>query len=456
MKNNNSSEAVVNKFLNTIERYNMLDGVENVVVGFSGGADSVCLLHLLNAFKKHFNISLKAVHVNHGIRGEEALRDAAFSRTFCEENSIDFSVEEVNCILEAGETGESVEECGRRLRYGVFNNHAKDNGAIATAHNANDNAETIIFNLARGSALKGVCGIPPVRDNIIRPLITCTRDEIEAYCKENGLSFVIDSTNLCDDYTRNKIRHGILPVLSEINSNFLNNISSFSESTGEIFNYFTSRCQSIYTDISVDGYISTKRLLSFDKAVVKEIIKYAYSFIDTKSLSNKKINELYAFLSSEGRLQVYGDCYAEILKGKLRFFKKENNTEPMCETVDKLPYTYENVFYTIEIKEYINNSENINNLLLDNLIDCDKICGNLSVRSRKEGDSITLFRRGVTKSLKKLFTEQAVPVEKRPFVPVICDDKGVVWVFGFGVAKRCAISHNSNNIIVVGGKDNDK
>lgn len=456
MKNNNSSEAVVNKFLNTIERYNMLDGVENVVVGFSGGADSVCLLHLLNAFKKHFNISLKAVHVNHGIRGEEALRDAAFSRTFCEENSIDFSVEEVNCILEAGETGESVEECGRRLRYGVFNNHAKDNGAIATAHNANDNAETIIFNLARGSALKGVCGIPPVRDNIIRPLITCTRDEIEAYCKENGLSFVIDSTNLCDDYTRNKIRHGILPVLSEINSNFLNNISSFSESTGEILNYFSSQCQSIYDDISVDGYISTKRLLSFDKAVVKEIIKYAYSFIDTKSLSNKKINELYAFLSSEGRMQVYGNCYAEVLKGKFRFFKKEIPAESMCNSIKELPYVYENAFYAIELKDYVNNSENINNLLLDNLIDCDKICGNLSVRSRKEGDSITLFRRGVTKSLKKLFTEQAVPVEKRPFVPVICDDKGVVWVFGFGVAKRCAISHNSNNIIVVGGKDNDK
>ena len=196
-----NTSLVLEKAKKAINEYRMLENVSTVVVGLSGGADSVCLLHVLYTLKDEYKLNLIASHVNHGIRGEEAENDALFSKNFAETLGADFKLLQVDCVKEAQENGETTEEAGRRLRYEFFNSLCEDeNTVIATAHNSNDNLETVVFNITRGSALSGAKGIPPKRDNIIRPLIFCSRAEIEGYCKENNLSFVTDSTNLSDDY----------------------------------------------------------------------------------------------------------------------------------------------------------------------------------------------------------------------------------------------------------------
>ena len=201
---------IKNSVLKAIKQFSMLEKSHNVTVALSGGADSVSLLHILYELRDELGITLSAAHLNHMIRGDEALRDENFARQECEKLGIPFFCERADVPKYAKEHRVSTELAAREIRYEFLSNVS--DGLIATAHTASDNIETIIFNLARGTGLKGLCGIPPVRENIIRPLIFCTREEIEAYCSANRLSYVTDSTNLSDDYSRNKIRHTIVPV----------------------------------------------------------------------------------------------------------------------------------------------------------------------------------------------------------------------------------------------------
>ncbi len=455
---NDYTLIVKNKFLSALDDYSMTEGVSHIVVGFSGGADSLCLLHLLNSVKNEFGFNLIAAHVNHGIRGDEALKDVDFCAAFCKEQGIDFKLLEADCVALAKESGQSVEECGRQLRYDFFNSLCDDDAyRIATAHNANDNAETLLFNLARGTGLKGASGIPRVRGNIIRPIIFCTRDEIEGYCTENNLNFVTDSTNLCDDYTRNKIRHNALPVLTEVNSGAIKNITAFTENANEICDLLNEMTQSAVEEAHMcNGYYNAEFLSGLHKVVKTECIIELFKKISDETLDRQKVNAIVDLLENKGRMQIYGNIYAECIKNKFRFFYNENVKSDDEMLVD-LDSSAELVFngYTINIVKYANNSKKVNKNVLDNLIDCDKIVGRLKLRTRYEGDKITLINRNVSKSLKKLFNELAVPFEERDKIPVLCDDNGVVWVYGVGTDNRVKVNNNSSNIIFVGGKTND-
>ena len=215
--------------ISTLKRYEMLPANTAVLVGFSGGADSVTLLSVLQELSGGFGdvpaFPLYACHVHHGIRGAEADRDEQFCRTFCEERGIPFTALHADVPKLAAESGESLETCGRKVRYGFFEEvsdrilrqHPDLSGVrVATAHTASDNAETVLFHLARGTGLAGLAGIPPVRDSVIRPLIELGREDIEAYCEDRGLPYMIDSTNDDVSYTRNRIRHEVLPALEEV------------------------------------------------------------------------------------------------------------------------------------------------------------------------------------------------------------------------------------------------
>ena len=212
------------KVRNTIDKYRMLSGVRSVAVGVSGGADSMSLVHILSSLKEEYGIILKVVHVNHNLRGQEALRDENKVRDFCNKNNIECLVFSEDIRLIARQKGIGEEECGRIVRYECFEKANCD--VVAVAHSLSDSIETMVFNMIRGAGSKGLCGIPPVREpNIIRPLIDCTRQEIEAYCCENGIEYLTDSTNLLDDYTRNFIRHNIVGAFSHINKGYEKNIS---------------------------------------------------------------------------------------------------------------------------------------------------------------------------------------------------------------------------------------
>ena len=451
---NNYTAIVTNKVLSAINDNNMLGFRDEVVVGFSGGADSVCLLHVLFSLSKSLGFVVKAAHVNHGIRGDEAKRDEDFSADFCSRYGIDFYSHTFDCKAEAKQTGESLEECGRRIRYDYFNSLVGECGKIATAHNANDNAETVIFNLARGTALKGACGIPCVRDNIIRPLLYCTRQEIELYCKENNLDYVTDSTNLSDDYSRNKIRHKILPVLAELNSCAIENISSFCIGARQTENYIHSEAEErLYSaTVSKDTYDVTF-LRNCPTALLKEVVCVAYESFSEKSLDRQKIEAIISLIYNSGRLQLYGNEYVEVVKNKLRFFRKTS-----YESTDILSVSgigeYNFGTYKLTIKKFTDCSTKTSHSVLLNSIDCDKINGKLFLRTRCEGDKITLFKRNVTKSLKKVFCEYNVPIENRNTIPILCDDDGIVWVYGIGTTARCCVDDNSSNIIYIEGENN--
>ena len=204
------------------EKYGMLPRGSRVLCAVSGGADSMCLLHMLRSKSEELGIEVAAAHYEHGLRGEESLRDARFVEKFCRDNNILCVVSHGNVAQYAEKNGLGTEEAARLLRYEFLKRTADelDCGRIATAHNADDNAETVIFNLCRGAGLAGLCGIPPVRGRIVRPLLDMTRAEIERYLDSNGVPHVEDSTNALDDYSRNIIRHRVTPVMRELNPRF--------------------------------------------------------------------------------------------------------------------------------------------------------------------------------------------------------------------------------------------
>ncbi len=405
-------------------KYKMFENGDIVTVALSGGADSVALLHALYTLRGEFGITVNAAHLNHSIRGEEADRDQKFVQDFCEKLGIILFCEKSDVPLFAKENHLSLELAAREVRYDFLKRVAK--GKIATAHSASDNLETLLFNLTRGSGLKGMRGIPAVRDNIVRPIILCSRADVEKYCEENGLEFVTDSTNLSDDYSRNKIRHNVVPLLKQINpsveASAIRSCDSFSEDS----DYLDRTAKEYLFGLINDNSLFVGTLCSLHKAVSKRVLKQyfeiCYPFVQ---LENHHINELLFLCENRcGKINLPSDIHAQVTDDCLYFYSEGENTI--------------NQFY-VSLEEI----EIVNNLFSNNLLDCDKIVGKLTVRTREEGDSIRLYNRGCTKSLKKLYTECKIPVYLREDLPVISDEKGVVWVHNIGVAQRVAISNKT-------------
>lgn len=222
-----------NKIRSAIAEYKMLSAGDAVTVGLSGGADSSALVHALAAMREDLGINVYACHVNHNLRGAESDGDEAFVRGLCERLGVQLEVFLID-VPAAAKKHESTEETARKLRYECFSEICEKNGSkLATAHTANDNAETVLMNMIRGTGTKGLAGIPPVRGIFIRPLIYCTREETEEYCRKNGIEFVTDSSNLSDDYTRNRIRHNLLPLLKEFNPSFIAAVSRMTAAVGD-------------------------------------------------------------------------------------------------------------------------------------------------------------------------------------------------------------------------------
>lgn len=219
------------KVLSAVSEHKMADQGDAVVAALSGGADSVSLVFALKQLSPELGITLSACHLNHQIRGEESDRDMRFCEDLCRRLEIPLIVREAD-VPSMQRKHESLEECARRVRYDFFA-EVSQGKRLATAHNANDCAETVLLNLMRGTGLKGLCGIPPVRGNIIRPLISCTRAEVEDYCRSNGLTWVTDRTNLSADYTRNRVRQVILPEMLKINGSLYSTLGRMEKNLRE-------------------------------------------------------------------------------------------------------------------------------------------------------------------------------------------------------------------------------
>ncbi len=432
------------KVKNTIRRYNMPLTGRTVAVGVSGGADSMALLHVLLELKDEYKLNVIACHVNHGIRGETADRDEMFVIKECEKLGVEVHVLSADVPRGAEREHLGVEEYGRRLRYEFFNSVA-DDVIIATAHTLSDRCETLIFNITRGTSVKGLCSIPAVRDNIVRPLIDCTRDEIEKYCADNSIEYITDETNFEDIYSRNRIRLNVIPELKKLNpsleKSFFRLICNAEEE-----NDFISELSKQITDKAKkeDGYDAG--LISCQhSAVAKRVI--AEIITSETGLVPESIHILQVVdILGGGKTEIIGNTVVEVCNGVLRI-------NPKAEIISAWEFDFTSFFAETPsgmVKAQIlhKNKLPLKQFVHNKVLDYDSICGGLIIRNRRPGDKIKLAGSSCTKTLKKLFSEKHL--ENRNNIPVLADELGVCWVQGLGCADRCKIKENTEKILFFG------
>ncbi len=425
---------MTSKVLNTISKHNMLSDCGTLGVGLSGGADSVCLCHILLKNKEQLGIkNLKAIHIHHGIRGDEADRDLEFVRNFCEKNEIDFISFKADVPAEAEKTGESLEECARRIRYGFFEKSGCDK--IATAHNLNDNMETFIFNLSRGASLSGLCGIPYTRDIYIRPLLDCTRAEVEYYINKNGLNYVTDSTNLCDEYTRNKIRHNILPLLFELNPAFDKAFLKCNNSLNMSKDFILSMAREMLEKSRSDGYFDCNVFENCDLAVKYQIISLILKEQNAKNISREHLDSVLNIIQNGGTANVGGNVTVNVERKRL-YFGESDHFEYFHQKIDLMKKEADTPIGKFSVNLFVKKDlQFLNKQDIDKLIDCDKISNDVILRNRIEGDSYKLPKRP-QKTLKKLFNENKVTLCDREKMAILADNENIIWTEYFGVAEQ--------------------
>ena len=301
---------------NTIQRYSMIQSGDTVIAAVSGGADSVALLHVLYSLQGELSFSLAACHVNHNLRGAESDGDEMFVRRMCRMMDIPLYVANIK-VNEFRQKHDSLEECARRLRYGFFEDIGK-NKLIATAHTASDNCETILINMVRGTALSGICGIPAKRDNIIRPLLYSTREDVERYCRENELDYVTDSTNLSDDYTRNKIRHKIVPLLREINPALYGAMSRLSDAASLDDAYLDGLAAQLMQKARADdGKYDVNQLCDADECILRRIVTMLFKQNDIPVSMSAVDSCVKIIRNKQGKINPCQFKFVQIRKKKL-------------------------------------------------------------------------------------------------------------------------------------------
>lgn len=432
--------------LSVIKKYNMLENCDRIVVGLSGGADSVCLLSVLNSLKAEYGFSLVAAHINHGIRGAEAQRDEESCKRLCESLDVPLEILHADIPTLSKQQGIGEEECGRIVRYDFFRSLAGERGKIATAHNLNDNAETLLLNLVRGAGSKGACGIPPVRDNIIRPLIETDRKSIETYCEENELQYVTDSTNLECEYSRNKIRIKVLPTLCEINQNAVGALSGFASRMREQEAFLESVVNEKYAQCVKNSEFYEAEFSALDIFLKKRIAGRFLSELSHGEVEAKHIDDFLRFVGS-GKALVTASA-TEIVSRDGKIFKKPEQAEQFSVDFSLDDKKVNLPFCEISVEKYdTKDLQNLNKDILDNLIDCDKISNTLILRSRKDGDKFTFSKRRVTKTVKKLFNEDKISPEVRNKMIILDSDGEVVWLSGYGTNKKFRIGADTKKAI---------
>lgn len=419
-----------------LTKLNMLPPGSRVLCAVSGGADSMCLLHFLHSRRETMGIEVFCAHFDHGLRGDESDRDRLFVERFCRENGIDFSVGFGDVTGFSRERGIGTEEAARTLRYEFLEKTADRLGCdrIATAHNADDNAETVIFNLTRGTGLAGLCGIPPRRGRLIRPLLDVSRGDILKYLEENHVPHVEDSSNETDDYSRNIIRHRVMPVLRGINQNVLENILRGGLSLREDEEYLSFLAEKFIKEFAEGDALPAEELLALPRSVGARVLRR----MCPKSLSREHIDAVFEILPGTERkcLSLPGITLVKE-QGRLRFGKAE--TVKISDTALNIPGVTVIPGSNFQIiSDFIEKTGEINSSLRTFYFNCDKICGTLYCGPRRDGDKVRLSGRGVTKSLKNLFAESGLTQSARSQALVFRDEAGVAAVMGFGTAERCA------------------
>ena len=430
------STVLEQKALCALRQYSLFSQGDRIAVGVSGGADSVALLRFLAALRPQFGWDLVVCHIHHGLRGAEADRDEHFVRALAEQLGLPCAVSRIDAAALALRDHISVEEAGRMARYAFFAQTAGEGGRIATAHTLDDSIETVLMNLVRGTGLRGLCGIPRIRGNIVRPLLDCTRAEVEDYLGALGQPYCTDSTNLTDDYTRNRIRHDILPRLCALNPNFPGAMARMLPRLAA--QQALTDCLSALPEPVCDRLLL--RLLEQNRLPV----------------SAAAVERMTETLRTGGKLDLAARSWFFVAQGDLAavIYAPLGGIPPVPvplpqeETPVILPFSpQKSLKLTLCNKIVANTSEKFNISLLKYAIDCDRIKGYSFMRTRRPGDTFIVGKKQL--SLGEAWAAAGIPALLRPALMVLADEQGVLWAEGIGSSSRAAVTENTKQYVII-------
>lgn len=399
---------MLNKLLSFNRQYALMEEGDTVICALSGGADSVALLFALYLLKDKLGITLEAAHFNHHLRGEESDRDENFAAQLCDR--YDIPLHRGSGTVVPGKKG--LEAAARDARYGYFRTLE---GKIATAHTADDNAETVLMHLVRGTGLKGLGGIAPKSGNLIRPMLTVTRQEVEGFLEEWCLSHITDSSNETDAFLRNRLRHHVMPLLKQENPKLAENLSAMALNLRQDEAVLASLTGEELPDVdalrempaalrsrALEGFLKRSGVKEPEQVHISQAEKLVFSDNPSARASfpggvtvTRCYNRLEVAQVQEELPETVLTCPGEVLLGEYRC---------VCTPAE----TAENDAYTFTVVPQ----------------------GTMVLRSRRSGDAIRLS--GGTKQLKKLFIDRKIPAARRSGIPVLCDDRGILGVCGVG------------------------
>ncbi len=453
------------KVLSTIKDYNLIGENDNIVVGVSGGPDSMALLYVLLEIKDLINFNIYIAHVNHGVRGEDAKADQLFVEGMAKKLGLPCYTKNVNMVEYGKQKGISSEEAGRELRYGFFREILElvGGGKIAVAHNMNDQAETLIMRFLRGTGIDGLKGMDFVIKDIIRPILGISRKEIELYIKEKEIETVLDKTNLEPIYSRNKVRLELIPYVEEnFNPNIVNTLwrtSRISSIDSEFLEEFSKLRYNIIVknqdkrSIILDG----RKLLEEHRSIQQRIIRLAILKINDslQGITEVQISSVINLLLTLGTGReahlsndivaklIYGDLIIEkgISKSINRYSYKLNF--PGLNIINDIGYSFDIKVFDIYEDFNMNKDKNIK------YFDLDKIKGELVVRNRIDGDRIIPFGMRGTKKLKDYFIDEKIPKELRDKIPLIVDDENILWVVGYRTNDLYKVTKKTKRILSI-------
>ncbi len=413
---------------------------DKIMVALSGGQDSMCLMHLLLSMRDEYNLTLYAVNIDHSIRGAESEEDSLFVKNFCEKFNIKLYFYKVDAITFSNENGYTLEQGARILRYQIFNELLLKNEGVklATAHHKSDNAESVLFNLFRGTGLKGVSGIKEIDGKIIRPLLNTSKNQIIEYVTKNDVPFRVDSTNFDSEYSRNYIRNEIFPIILKKFPDIINNINSFSKIAKEEDAFLDNLAKDCIIDneekLSIK--ISTSPVL-FKRAVI--LIFKEYGLI--KDYTLKHVESCFALISLENGSSF--DLPKNIKAVKeydyISFYNTLIKKDTTFYTFSEGQFKFNNFLAIIKKQSDVDVKNEI-------VFDKDKIPKNAVIRFRQSGDIFTKFGGG-TKKLKDYFIDKKIERFKRDFYPLIAVGNEVLVIFDIAVSEKVKIDNNTKIIL---------
>lgn len=464
---------MLRKISGFLNEQHLIQQNDKIVVGVSGGADSICLLSVLLELKQQYHLSLYVVHIEHGVRGEESRQDAAFVKAVAAKHDLFYREFPYDIVTLSKKLGISVEEAGRKVRYEAFEQVREELRAnkIAVAHNFDDNAETMLLNLIRGTGLSGLTGIAPCKGLVIRPLLCVSRREIESYLEERRISYRTDSTNYSTDYTRNKIRLQLLPYIEQnINESVKEHLNQTAAIVKEANDYIEQQGRIAYNECVTrqDSRLTVfcKAFFLYPPVIQKQVIRICIGEFATglKDITARHIHSVLALSKKQVGKQVELPMQIVVAKGyeTMTFSKKEESPNRKREEeiviIPPVNCTFQGMQFSFSVEPY-QELEDIPEKTYTKWFDYDKIKDTLRLRNRKSGDDIEVNASGGKKKIKDYFIDEKIPKERRDGILLLADENHIIWIIGYRISERYKITEDTKLILKVqmhGGKENGR